>query len=248
MSKWQKQRAEINRRALARLRKALPGIFPSNVLGRALARPFIPPTPRLAIDSYWRAHPLRADRLARALAARSGQPDGWIWQLRKGQDGMQTTFRAPYREKAFARGGGFCCVCGQPIYQFGWHIDLWGKGPNKRATWHCACVIAWQFWNAPSEQAPLLRRLQARRCTQTGGRLWRDAEVDHRVPLYRVWSEYRGTPWPDLLNYWGMPNLQVINRDAHTLKSTMRRAIEAPSARRWLGIPRSAHNDCHSIC
>jgi hypothetical protein len=26
--------------------------------------------PRLAIDSYWRAHPIRADRLARALAAR----------------------------------------------------------------------------------------------------------------------------------------------------------------------------------
>jgi hypothetical protein len=43
--------------------------------------------------------------------------------------------------------------------------------------------------------------------------------VDHRVPLYRVWSEYRDSPWPDLLNYWGMPNLQVINRDAHTLKS-----------------------------
>jgi hypothetical protein len=42
--------------------------------------------------------------------------------------------------------------------------------------------------------------------------------VDHRVPLYRIWSEYRGVPWPDLLNYWGMPNLQVINRDAHVLK------------------------------
>jgi hypothetical protein len=42
--------------------------------------------------------------------------------------------------------------------------------------------------------------------------------VDHRVPLYRVWSEYRAVPWPDLLNYWGMPNLQVINVDAHMLK------------------------------
>jgi hypothetical protein len=31
-------------------------------------------------------------------------------------------------------------------------------------------VIAWQFWNAPSGEAPLLRRLQARRCGQTGGR------------------------------------------------------------------------------
>jgi hypothetical protein len=222
MSKWQDQKAEINRRALIRLRRALPGIFPSGVLARALTRPFIPPTPRLAIDSYWRAHPLRADRLARALAARTGQPDGWTWQLDKTQAGMPATFRvppAPYREKKFARGPGFCSVCGQPVYQFGWHTDLWRTGSNKRASWHGACVTAWQFWNAPSEQAPLLRKLQARRCGQTGSRLWKDAEVDHRVPLHRVWKEHRTVLWPALLDYWGMPNLQVVNRDAHMLKS-----------------------------
>jgi hypothetical protein len=221
MSEWQERKAEINRRALARLEKALPAVFPSAVLRRALQRPFIPPTPRLAIDSYWRAHPLRADRLARTLAARSGQPEGWVWQLGKAARGLPASFRAPpapYREKAFARGPGFCCVCGQPVYQFGWHVDLWDKGQNKRATWHCACVIAWQFWNAPSEQAPLLRRLQARRCGQTGGRLWKTAEIDHRVPLYRVWSEHRDASWPDLLHFWGLPNLQVINRDAHVRK------------------------------
>src|SRR5262249_30341402 len=54
--------------------------FPSGVLSRALSRPFIPPTPRPAIDSYWRAHPIRADRLARGLAARSGAPAGWTWR------------------------------------------------------------------------------------------------------------------------------------------------------------------------
>jgi hypothetical protein len=221
MSEWKARRAAINERALARLTRALPDVFPPAVLGRALARPFIPPTPRLAIDSYWRAHPLRADRLARALAARSGQPQEWTWQLGKAKSGRPAIFRvppAPYREKAFARGPGFCCVCGEPVYQFGWHVDLWGKGRNKRATWHGACVIAWQFWNAPSEQAALLRRLQARRCGHTGSRLWKDAEVDHRVPLYRVWSEYRSTGWPDLLAYWGLPNLQLINRRAHLLK------------------------------
>jgi hypothetical protein len=221
MAKWQEHKSAINERALARLTRALPDVFPPAVLSRALGRPFIPPTPRLAIDSYWRAHPLRADRLARALAARSGQPDGWTWQLGKPRNGLPATFRippAPYREKRFARGPAFCCVCGQAVYQFGWHADLWGKGPNKRARWHGACVIAWQFWNAPSEQAALLRRLQACRCGQTGGRLWRNAEVDHRVPLYRVWGEYRSTAWPDLLGYWGLPNLQVINRDAHVLK------------------------------
>ena len=215
-------RAVRNRLALARLTKALPAIFPAGVLTRALNRPFIPPTPRLAIDSYWRAHPVRADRLARSLAARTGAPEGWTWRLAtKRKDGLPATFRtppAPYRERAFARGPGCCCVCGQPVYRFGWHLDLWGAGPNKNATWHAACVIAWQFWNAPSDQVRLLKRMQARRCTESGGRLWKTAEVDHRMPLYRVWREHRQMHWPALLGFWGLPNLQVINRDAHVAK------------------------------
>jgi hypothetical protein len=231
MSKWQEEKAERNRRSLARLTKALPGIFPSTVLSRALGRPFIPPTPRLAIDSYWGAHPLRADRLARALAARSGAPGGWAWRLGNApKDGLPTTFRtspAPYREPTYAKGPGFCCVCGQPVYRFGWHVDPWDTGPNKNATWHCGCVIAWQFWNAPSSQVRLLRRLQAWHCGETGGRLWKNAEVDHRVPLFRVWNEYRDAPWPQLLGYWGLPNLQVINRDVHVTKC----AVEAGDRR-----------------
>lgn len=222
MSKWQEVQAAKNRGSLVRLAKALPRIFPSAVLSRALGRPFVPPTPRLAIDSYWGAHPLRADRLARALAARSRAPTGWSWRLadnrKKGLPAIFRTPPAPYREHAYALGPGFCCVCGQPVYRYGWHVDLWDTGANKNAVPHCACVVAWQFWTAPSDHARLLRRLQARRCGESGGRLWKRAEVDHRVPLFRVWSELRDTPWPALLDYWGLPNLQVINRDVHVAK------------------------------
>jgi hypothetical protein len=222
LSKWQEDKAEANRQALARLTELLPAVFPRAVLCKAQTSPFVPPTPRLAIDSYWRAHPLRADRLARALAARSGAPSGWRWQL--GDDrtaGLPTSFRsppAPYREKAHQLGPGFCCVCGQGVYRFGWHADLWDAGTNKNANWHSACVIAWQFWNAPSGQTKLLRRLQGRRCRETNRRLWRTAEVDHRVPLYQVWNERRDAPWPELLGHWGLPNLQVINREVHAAK------------------------------
>jgi hypothetical protein len=118
-------------------------------------------------------------------------------------------------------------VCGQPVYRFGWHVDLWDSGANMNANWHCACVIAWQFWNAPNGCVRLLRRLQGWRCRQSGGRLWKNAEVDHCVPLFRVWSEHRETPWPALLSYWGMPNLQVINRDVHASKC----AVEARDRR-----------------
>jgi hypothetical protein len=220
-------RDEQNRRALARLNKALPELFPATVLNHALARRFIPPMPRLAVDSYWRNHPVRAERLARALAAKSGAPAGWTWRLGSNpKRGLPATFRAPpapYRERDFARGPGFCCVCGQPVYRFGWHRDLWDAGPNTKATWHSACVIAWQFWNAPSDQVRVLKRLQVRRCAQSGRRLLRTAEVDHRVPLFRVWSEHREAAWPTLLAFWGLPNLQVINRDVHAAKC----AVEA---------------------
>ena len=71
------------------------------------------------------------------------------------------------------------------------------------------------LWTAPSDHARVLKRLQQRRCAQTGGRLWKTAEVDHRVPLFRVWREHRHTQWPSQLGFWGVPNLQVINRDVH---------------------------------
>jgi len=234
MSEW---RDEINRKALARLTKALPAIFPPAVLTHALQRRFAPPMPRLAIDSYWRAHPLRADRLARALAALSGAPPGWSWRLADAKpdgpkrrrlkrlrdsasepDRLAASFRVPptpYRERAYALGPGFCCICGQSVYRFGWHVDLWNRGPNTNAGWHAACVVAWDLWSAPSDYAAVLKRVQQRRCGETGGRLWKTAEVDHRVPLFRVWREHRDAPWPELLGFWGAPNLQVINRDAH---------------------------------
>jgi hypothetical protein len=213
-----------NARSLARLRKALPDVFPAPVLTHALARRFTPPMPRLAVDSYWRIHPLRADRLARALAAKTGAPTGWTWRLGSGRGrdkGLPTSFRmpaAPYREKKFHLGPGFCCVCGQPVFRFGWHVDLWEEGRNRKAQWHTACVTAWRLWVAPSDFVQLLRRAQQRRCAQSGGRLWKTAEVDHHVPLFKVWREHRDLPWPKLLDFWGLPNLQVINRDVHVEK------------------------------
>ncbi len=217
-------REERNARSRARLDKALPGIFPAAVLIHARARPMVPPQPRLAVESYWRHHPVRADRLARALAAMTTVPEGWRWQLSTGaDDGRARGFRAPpspFREAAHRATPGTCCLCGQPVYRFGWHRDLWGEGtPNLRARWHACCVAAWKLWNAPAGQAKLLGRLQKRRCPMTGGRLPRDREVDHRVPLHLVWRRHRDRPWGELLSFWGFPNLQAVDSAAHRAKS-----------------------------
>lgn len=227
MSEW---RAARNAQSLKRLERALPDIFPAAVLAHALSRPLIPPTPRLAIDRYWRSHPLRADALARALAVRSGAPEGWTWRLGDPAGGLSPSFRtppAPFREKARALGPGHCCVCGQPVYRFGWHADLWDREPNRNAAWHGACVVAWQFWIAPAIQARALKRRQRHRCAESGKRLWKTAEIDHRTPLFQVWREMRDTPWPALLGYWGAPNLQVINRDVHVAKCAGEAATRA---------------------
>lgn len=225
MSNWRDLR---NERSLTRLQRALPDCFPVPVLVHAYAQPLIPPLPRLAIEGYWRAHPLRADRLARALAATNGAPRGWRWQLGEhGGNGLPSSFRippTPYREPAHDRGPGHCCICGQPVFRFGWHLDLWKAGrSNTRAAWHACCVAAWKLWNAPQTQAKLLGKLQGRRCAATGKRLLRSAEVDHRVPLFQVWREYRDADWASLLGFWGFSNLQALNKPAHISKT----AVEA---------------------
>ncbi len=213
---------ERNEKARARLERSLPEIFPGAVLLHALSRPFLPATPRRAVDSYWRQHPVRADRLARALAAKSGAPEGWAWRVGLHKASGAVGFRVPptpFREPAHAKGPGHCCVCGQPVFRLGWHRDLWGgQAPNPNATWHACCVAAWNLWIAPSDHVRHLKALQKRRCVATGERLLRSAEVDHRVPLFRVWRDHRDTPWPHLLAFWGVPNLQVINRSAHAEK------------------------------
>jgi len=115
------------------------------------------------------------------------------------------------------------------LYRFGWHVDLWDRGRNANAIWHAAGVVAWRLWNAPSDHARALKRLQARRCAETGKRLLKSAEIDHRIPLYRVWREYRDVPWPLLLSFWGVPNLQVINREIHAAKCATEARDRRPS-------------------
>jgi hypothetical protein len=125
------------------------------------------------------------------------------------------------------------------VFRLGWHLDLWDEGRlNRNAGWHAACVAAWRFWCDPSSQVQLLKRRQGRRCTVTGKRLLKSSEVDHLVPLFSVWRERRDEPWPALLGFWGAPNLQVVNRDAHVAKcareagarSSRREAAYAPAS------------------
>jgi hypothetical protein len=50
------------------------------------------------------------------------------------------------------------------------------------------------------------------------------------VALFAVWSQHRSRPWPDLLAFWGAPNLQVINKAAH-LEKCANEAVERAKLR-----------------
>ena len=103
------RRALWNREAQARLTAAGEDVLPAAVLTHALRSRWIPRTFRAAVDGYWRAHPLRAERLARGLASRSGTPAGWRWRLGPPDD-LPASYRTPplpFREPRSA-GGGQC--------------------------------------------------------------------------------------------------------------------------------------------
>ena len=133
MSKWQEVKAERNCQSLARLTKALPPIFPSAVLSRALSRPFVPPTPRLAIDSYWRAHPIRADRLARGLLPAAER-------LAAGLGGSAATARTDYQSHSgprrppiangHTRGVPDSAVCAGNRFIASAGMRIWGPDPT----------------------------------------------------------------------------------------------------------------------
>ena len=219
---FEDRRTAWNARARLRLQSSKGEAMPACVREHALASRWLPKTARAAVDGYWRAHPLRADRLARALARRSGAPSGWCWQI--GPHGAAASFRTPplpFRSADNRAGPGRCVVCGQPVFRFGWHAQLTSEAaPNQRAEWHACCVVAWRFWTAPANHRKLLSKVQRRTCALSGGRLLRSAEVDHRVPLFQVWREHRDRTWPELLAFWGLPNLQVVNSAAHHGKSS----------------------------
>jgi hypothetical protein len=168
VSTW---RAQRNEKARARLMRNLPEVFPRAVLVHALSRPFLPATPRRSVDSYWRYHPVRADKLARALAALSGAPEGWVWRVGIQKSGPMVSFRVPptpFREPLYMNGPGHCCVCGQPIFRFGWHRDLWGDRRERYMAQLLRCGLelmdyAERSCPAPedSSEAPLSRNRRA---------------------------------------------------------------------------------------
>jgi hypothetical protein len=105
-----------------------------------------------------------------------------------------------------------------------------GRGIAAFAASRCSALAGTAILPAPAARAagsgtrPASRRGSS---GTRGRRLLRGAEVDHRVPLFQVRRERQDLAWPDLLTFWGAPNLQVVNRAAHVAKCSAETAERA---------------------
>ncbi len=167
---------------------------------------------------------VRAQRRVLTRCRKSGLVEGFSWPAPR---------RAHYRPGAFHPGAhrtpplpfhafkhlgpGFCRVCGQPIP---------GKdGKASRLTWHPDCVTVYNAMTKPNDIAGLLILKQKGICTVTGEPIGPparpyviSADVDHKVPLFRVARDHATEPWFELLRFWLLGNLRAITHEAHLVK------------------------------
>jgi 5-methylcytosine-specific restriction endonuclease McrA len=116
-----------------------------------------------------------------------------------------------------------CPVCGLPRYRFGdWRETA---GPNNGGRWHAPCAAAYRLWSNSALLGDWLAGRQAGLCAETREDLRSRGEVDHRVPLWRVCT--LGLGWPEVLNFWGPGNLQLLSPEAHGRKTAREAAARA---------------------
>jgi hypothetical protein len=193
-----------NKGAAARLLAAVPAHFPKPVLRHALAARWIPELPSRAVEFYWRATrcaPIGLPGRSPAAAAR-----------RRAGTGARARASGRRRRRTATR-----ALPG-------------GRGIAAFAASRCSALAGTAILPAPAARAagsgtrPASRRGSS---GTRGRRLLRGAEVDHRVPLFQVRRERQDLAWPDLLTFWGAPNLQVVNRAAHVAKCSAETAERA---------------------
>ena len=143
MSGWQELKAERNRRSLVRLTKSVASrISTSRTV--PCSCPSLRSTDAAACNRVILGRPSNsADRLARALAARSQAPDGWTWRLGDRRSDLPFTFRtppAPYREGDTRWGQDFA-ACAVNLFTASAGTLTFGRAVPTRM--RCGTALAW---------------------------------------------------------------------------------------------------------
>lgn len=164
---------------------------------------------------------LRCERVTRVLCRRSGDVNGFKAFARQA-NGRAAHHRNPPLpfHSTVHKGGGWCRVCGQPIYGGGSFRSFAGP-QSKRLTWHSVCTTTYFVMTKPGDYTECLILMQGQVCPITGEHIplpYREIEADHAVPLYRVARDHADEPWHELLRFWMTENLRALTRQGHLAK------------------------------
>lgn len=184
-------------------------------------------TPSLRVDRYWRKHPVRAFQLMRALMRSNPNPyerdwpqfvtaSKWCALENKHIYGVpKPKFRIPPQPYKYG-----CPMCGLTRYSLGWHTDWDAKGMSDRGYWHKACAAAFRMMQTPNEFANFFKDRQNNICAITGVSLaGTKYNIDHMIPLYRVYRDFGHLPIDQIVGFWGPKNLRAISLKAHAAKN-----------------------------
>ena len=115
-----------------------------------------------------------------------------------------------------------CPMCGGKRYRLGWHNDWDGSGECNKGYWHKSCAAAHGMMQNPIDYWRFFHARQGGVCSLSGeplGESRENIEIDHFVPLYQVYRDYREYDISDLLVFWGPENLRAVTKSAHKIKS-----------------------------
>lgn len=204
-------------------------------------------TPSLRVSRYWYRHPRRAFALMMAMMRANETPiiSDWprvvsqsrfTWHGPGGKPATiikpdKTLFREPpqpYLSHEPYRMIG-CPMCGGQRYKLGWHKDWDGSGICQKGYWHAACGTAYRLMRNPFDYWKYFYDRQNGICSLSGESLGEknNIQIDHFVPLYKVYRDYRDYPIEDIMVFWGPDNLRAVTKKAHKIKSKFESAERA---------------------
>jgi hypothetical protein len=97
------------------------------------------------------------------------------------------------------------------------HVDPWDAWPNRNIVRHCACVIASQFWTAPSDHERLLRRRKHGAAAKAADGFGGMQKLTTGSCCFGCGMSTARLPGRSCLAF-GASDLQLINRENHVAK------------------------------
>lgn len=186
-------------------------------------------TPSLRVQRYWYRHPFRAFYLMRALMRENPRPFSREWPEMKSNGKTIKTpsgrweFKISKERPQFRKPPqpylGGCPMCGGVRYNLGWHSDWDGKGKSKQGWWHQSCSSAYRLMTSPAEFSQVFYDRQGGFCALTNDPLSDSYDIDHIIPLYRVFRDFGHLEQDELIGFWGPGNLRAITKEAHKRKN-----------------------------